>query len=274
MANQTQWAARGEVVVAMRHVLKYFDSLWGGDLKRTLTDANFEVRRGEVFGLLGPVGSGRSTSLKILAGLSSPTEGSARVFGRSPRSRANRRRTAYVPEGGQVRAVLTQALAKNPDLVLLDAPFATLEPGARADLKKLILSLTQRGKTVILTSQSLEEVKDLCDRVAVYDSGKVEAVGSVPELLATPAALRFLVPVVSSAIAQRMLQLLLEQLDCAASSNIPPAPPAEAVPLAGADPVDAAANEILARLIKLPAPRTRLVQKQETDSSLVPARVP
>ncbi|HEY3913558.1 MAG TPA: ATP-binding cassette domain-containing protein, partial [Verrucomicrobiae bacterium] len=57
-----------------------------------------EVRRGEILGLIGPRGSGKSTTLKLLAGRLRPNEGKVKVFGRSPRRAAIRRRLGYRPE--------------------------------------------------------------------------------------------------------------------------------------------------------------------------------
>jgi ABC-2 type transport system ATP-binding protein len=143
---------------------------------------------------------------------------------------------------------------------------------ARTELRQLLFALARKGKTVILSSSSLEEIKDLCNRVAVYDGGKVEALGPVFELLTTPAALRFLVPVVSSAVAEELLRTLREQLGSAAAS--PVERPASTVPQARsaqdvADPAAAAADEILARLVQAPGPELPSAQEEETDSTPV-----
>src|SRR5258708_5916519 len=73
----------------------FFD---GDAATRALDGVSFEVRRGEVFGLLGPDGCGKSTTLKLLAGKLKPTEGKAEIFGRSPRRRSIKARIGYAPQ--------------------------------------------------------------------------------------------------------------------------------------------------------------------------------
>src|ERR1017187_10740598 len=86
---------RRERVAWMQGVSRYFDK---PGFVRALTNVSFEVRRGEVFGLLGPSGSGKSTTLRVLAGRLPPSEGKARVFGRSPRRHSARMRVGYLPQ--------------------------------------------------------------------------------------------------------------------------------------------------------------------------------
>src|SRR4051812_47562924 len=73
----------------------FFDA---NPVTRALQGIDLIIRRGEVFGLLGPEGSGKSTTLRLLAGLFAPTDGTIRVFGRPPRRRSARARTGYVPQ--------------------------------------------------------------------------------------------------------------------------------------------------------------------------------
>ncbi len=86
-----------EPVAFMHGVGRFFDHF---GLVRALIDVSFDVRRGEVFGLLGPKGSGKSTTLRILAGRLRPSEGKVKVFARSPRSRRARARIGYLLEPG------------------------------------------------------------------------------------------------------------------------------------------------------------------------------
>src|ERR1035438_9350541 len=84
-----------EPVASMRGVSRYFDQ---SGFVRALSNVSFEVRRGEVFGLLGPSGSGKSTTIRILAGRLPPSEGKARMFGRPPRRHSARMRVGYLPQ--------------------------------------------------------------------------------------------------------------------------------------------------------------------------------
>lgn len=227
----------------MRATTMYYDVA----LPSVLTNVSFEVRRGEVFGLVGPSGSGKSTTLQILAGRLVQTYGKVKVLGRSPRRRAMKARIGYMPEPAgrsgnkhragiagslrkvlgwrrrrqvatrgplptEYRAAMAQALLKNPDVLMLDEPFIGFDPIGCSELKELLLTLSRRGKTVIISSDSLFHLKDLCDRIAVFYGGSVEAVGTIEELLARPNAVRFLAPVVSAPALEHLLQIIRQDL--------------------------------------------------------------
>src|SRR5260370_28069576 len=74
-----------EVIVSVRGLTKVFKDFWGRPKARAVDNVDFEVRRGEVFGLLRPNGSGKSTTVKLILGLLYPTKGHIEVFGHSPR---------------------------------------------------------------------------------------------------------------------------------------------------------------------------------------------
>ena len=84
----------------------------------------------------------------------------------------------------QRRIGLAQALINDPDLVILDEPTSGLDPIGCREVKDLILALARRGKTVILSSHLLSDVEDVCDRVVIYYGGKIQAMGTLKELLA------------------------------------------------------------------------------------------
>ena len=252
----------GEVIVSVRGLTKVFKDFWGRPKARAVDNADFEVRRGEVFGLLGPNGFGKSTTVKLILGLLHPTKGHIEVFGHSARHVATKSRIGYLPEesylyrylnsretldffgnlfrlprkerndraeqllemvglsqtrmravgefskGMQRRIGLAQALINDPDLVILDEPTSGLDPIGCREVKDLIVALARRGKTVILSSHLLADVEDVCDRVVIYYGGKVQARGTLKELLATPDAIRITTPALPRETMERVLAMI------------------------------------------------------------------
>jgi len=88
----------GEVVVELRNVRKEYPTGWGGTIL-ALDDVSFEVYRGEIFGLVGPNGSGKTTTLKLILGLIFPTRGEIKVFGSSPFDISVKNRIGFLPDG-------------------------------------------------------------------------------------------------------------------------------------------------------------------------------
>ena len=113
-------------------------------------------------------------------------------------SQTRTRAVGEFSKGMQRRIGLAQALINDPDLVILDEPTSGLDPIGCREVKDLILALARRGKTVILSSHLLADVEDVCDRVVIYYGGKVQAMGTLKELLATPDAIRITTPVLSA----------------------------------------------------------------------------
>jgi ABC-2 type transport system ATP-binding protein len=255
-------SAAPEVIITVRGLTKVFKDFWGRPKARAVDQVDFEVRRGEVSGLLGPNGSGKSTTVKMLLGLLYPTRGHIEVFGHSPRHVATKSRIGYLPEesylyryldsdetleffgnlfalpanerrqrreqlldmvgltkarrrqvgefskGMQRRIGLAQALINDPDLVILDEPTSGLDPIGCREVKDLILALAKRGKTVILSSHLLADVEDVCDRVVIYYGGRVQAMGTLRDLLATPDQLRITVPLLPRPTLERVLEII------------------------------------------------------------------
>ncbi|HTY40712.1 MAG TPA: ABC transporter ATP-binding protein [Thermoanaerobaculia bacterium] len=86
---------------------KVYRSRWRGRSVAALDGLDLKVQPGEVFGLLGPNGAGKTTTVKILLGLTHPSAGEARLFGRSSRDPESRRRVGYLPEGHRFPGYLT-----------------------------------------------------------------------------------------------------------------------------------------------------------------------
>ena len=88
--------------------------------------------------------------------------------------------------GGQKqRLSLGCALVGDPELLFLDEPTTGLDPQSRRQTWDIVEGLKARGRTVLLTTHYMEEAARLCDRVAVVDHGKVIALGTPRELIAS-----------------------------------------------------------------------------------------
>src|SRR5580700_4805396 len=226
-----------EVVVETRRLTKIYRDFWGRQKKVALRALNLQVHRGEIFGLLGPNGSGKTTTIKLLLGLLFPSDGDALVFGLPAADVKKNERIGYLPEesylyrfltaeetldfygrlfkleaaerrkraamlidlvglsadkkrplkeyskGMRQRIGLAQALINDPELVILDEPTSGLDPLGTRWMKDLIVNLRDQGKTIIMCSHRLEDVQDICDRVAILAEGELQKLGSVKSLL-------------------------------------------------------------------------------------------
>ena len=226
--------AMAEVAVRVERLEKRFGSL------TAVAGLDFVVERGEVFGLLGPNGSGKTTTLNMISGLVEPTSGSVALFGMDPRRRppAVRRLLGFVPQetalyeeltaernlmfhaelfgipprqrrgrvaamlalaqltdrarsrvgtfsgGMKRRLAIVRALLHDPALVYLDEPTLGVDPQARRVIWDYVLQMRAEGRTVLLTTNYLEEADVLCDRLAVIDHGRLVALGVPAELRA------------------------------------------------------------------------------------------
>src|SRR5438270_1805897 len=226
-----------DVIVETRKLTKIYRDFWGRQKKTALRALNVEIRKGEIFGLLGPNGSGKTTTIKLLLGLLFPTDGEAFVFGQPAADVRKNEKIGYLPEesylyrflnaeetldfygrlfdldahtrrtraaeliekvglkndrkralreyskGMRQRIGLAQALINDPDLVILDEPTSGLDPLGARWMKDLIVDLRNAGKTVIMCSHRLEDVQDICDRIAILNDGELQAFGEVQTLL-------------------------------------------------------------------------------------------
>src|SRR4051812_34533491 len=224
-------------VVDTRKLTKVYRDFWGRPKKVALRALNLQILRGEIFGLLGPNGSGKTTTIKLLLGLLFPTDGEAFVFGQPAAEVRKNERIGYLPEesylyrflsaeetldfygrlfnltaaerrrraqelinivglaadkkrklkeyskGMRQRIGLAQALINDPELVILDEPTSGLDPLGTRWMKDLIVDLRNRGKTIIMCSHRLEDVQDICDRIAILNEGELQELGSVRTLL-------------------------------------------------------------------------------------------
>jgi ABC-2 type transport system ATP-binding protein len=127
----------------------------------------------------------------------------------------NTARTRTVGEfskGMQRRIGLAQALINDPDLIILDEPTSGLDPIGCREIKDLILALAKRGKTIILSSHLLADVEDVCDRVVIYYGGRIQAIGTLKELLSEHDLLRITAPTLSREATEKVLQIIREDI--------------------------------------------------------------
>jgi len=115
-------------------------------------------------------------------------------------------------KGMQRRIGLAQALINDPDLVILDEPTAGLDPIGCREVKDLIIALARRGKTVVLSSHLLSDVEDVCDRVVIYYGGKIQAAGTLKDLLTTPDTLRITTPVLPRETLEKVLAAIRQDI--------------------------------------------------------------
>jgi ABC-2 type transport system ATP-binding protein len=226
-----------DLIVETRRLTKVYRDFWGRQKKRALNALDLQIYRGEIFGLLGPNGSGKTTTIKLLLGLLFPTDGDAFVFGQPAAQVKKNEGIGYLPEesylykflnaeetldfygrlfnmsagerhqraqklidmvglandkkrilkeyskGMRQRIGLAQALINDPQLVILDEPTSGLDPLGTRWMKDLILDLRGKGKTVIMCSHRLDDVQDVCDRIAILYDGELQELGEVNTLL-------------------------------------------------------------------------------------------
>jgi len=196
------------------------------------------VRQGEVFGLLGPNGSGKTTTILMLLGLTEPTSGDVQVLGLDPARQplSVKARVGYMPDevgfydelsaranlnyivrlnglsgaeaqrridsslervglgdvadrpvatfsrGMRRRLGVADVLLKEPQLIIMDEPTQGLDPEGARSLLQTIRDLKGENITILLSSHLLHQVQTICDRVGLFRHGRMELVGTVPEL--------------------------------------------------------------------------------------------
>jgi ABC-2 type transport system ATP-binding protein len=102
-----------------------------------------------------------------------------------PQAAARKKQMRQYSKGMLQRVGMAQALINDPELVFLDEPMSGLDPLGRYQMRNIILSLKQQGKTIFFNSHILSEVEQICDRVAILAQGQLICSGSIDELLGT-----------------------------------------------------------------------------------------
>ncbi|MEE2825110.1 MAG: ABC transporter ATP-binding protein [Planctomycetota bacterium] len=116
--------------------------------------------------------------------------------------------------GGQKqRLAVALAIVGDPDLLFLDEPTTGLDPGSRRQLWDIIRSFRARNKTVMITTHYMEEAERLCDRVAIFDQGRVIALGTPRELIASLGAEHVIEFKLPPELADSQRQALMQSLN-------------------------------------------------------------
>jgi len=222
------------MVISISNLVKRY-----GDLI-ALDHLNLKVAEGEIFGLLGPNGSGKTTAINCILSLLKYDKGDICVFDRpmSPDAYDIKRNIGVVMQNVAVfneltvkenidyfcglyindkakRSVLVEeavafvglqdykkfypkklsggllrrlniacGIAHKPKLIIMDEPTVAVDPQSRNSILEGIARLNKEGATIIYTSHYMEEVEQICSRIAIMDKGQVIAQGTKEELKA------------------------------------------------------------------------------------------
>lgn len=219
-------------VISIHNLVKRYDDVLA------LDHLDLTVQKGEIFGLLGPNGSGKTTAINCILSLLKYDRGEIEVFGKpmTPSSYESKRnigvvfqnvavfeqmnvyenidyfcslyvadrktRQAYVENaieftglsdyrkkrpkqlsGGLLRRLnIACGIAHKPKLIFMDEPTVAVDPQSRNHILEGIRQLNRNGSTVVYTSHYMEEVEQICTRLAILDHGKCIASGTADEL--------------------------------------------------------------------------------------------
>lgn len=203
-----------------------------------LNHLNLDIREGEIFGLLGPNGSGKTTVINCMLSLLHYDKGIIQIFGETMapdnykvkqqigivlqnvavfdeltvyenidyfcglyiKDKARRRQLVEEAivftgledfrkirpkklSGGLLRRLnIACGIAHKPRLIIMDEPTVAVAPQSRNKILEGIQKLNQQGSTIIYTSHYMEEVEQICTRIAIMDHGRIIASGTKEEL--------------------------------------------------------------------------------------------
>jgi ABC-2 type transport system ATP-binding protein len=102
------------------------------------------------------------------------------------RHSATKKQMRRYSKGMLQRVGMAQALINDPEIVFLDEPMSGLDPTGRFQVREIILSLKEQGKTLFFNSHVLSDVEQICDRIAILDQGEIICIGAIEKLLGNP----------------------------------------------------------------------------------------
>lgn len=220
------------MVIKVKNLVKRYDNLVA------LDHFSLEVNEGEVFGLLGPNGSGKTTAINCILSLLKYDKGTIEIYGKpmSPDAYDIKRNIGiimqnvavmeelnvyenidyfcglYITDKNKRRELVEEAIsfvglndfrkfypkklsggllrrlniacgiAHKPKLIILDEPTVAVDPQSRNKILEGIKQLNKEGATIVYTSHYMEEVEEICSRIAIMDKGKIIATGTNDEL--------------------------------------------------------------------------------------------
>ncbi|MBR3824697.1 MAG: ABC transporter ATP-binding protein [Lachnospiraceae bacterium] len=221
-----------ESVIVVENLVKRYKELIA------LDHFNLDIKQGEIFGLLGPNGSGKTTAINCILALLNYDKGNVQVFGEDMKPdsyeqkskigvvmqnvavfdeltvydnidffcglyiKDKKLRKQYVEEaiefvdladykkfypkklsGGLLRRLnIACGIAHKPTLIFMDEPTVAVDPQSRNKILEGIQELNRQGATIVYTSHYMEEVEQICTRIAIIDKGKNLAMGTTDEL--------------------------------------------------------------------------------------------
>ena len=186
--------------------------------RRVVNRVSITVEQGSVVGLLGPNGAGKTTTFYMIVGIERPDEGVVTLDGddisslamyeraRAEEERVNkmnslieefriehiRKSKGTELSGGERRRVeIARALATDPAFILLDEPFAGIDPIAVSDIQGMIAHLAKRGIGILITDHNVRETLSIVDKAYILANGEILIHGDSETIANDPTARKY-----------------------------------------------------------------------------------
>lgn len=208
-----------EYMIEINNLGKCYGEEW------VLKDINLKMKPGEIHGIIGRNGSGKTMLMKAVCGFITPTEGEVAVSGKIIGSQVDfaqsigviietpyflpyfsgyknlknladirkiigkeeiyqamtavglqpesKKRVGKYSLGMRQRLGIAQAVMENPDILVLDEPMNGLDEEGVQDIRKLLLELKEKGKTVILATHNRDDIRLICDNIYEMEKGRM-----------------------------------------------------------------------------------------------------